>query len=209
MEGEDINAMLQSYSLLPPSQDIQIRSLTPPYVSNMQQMIKYQGYPAIVNRPNRSPAEVLFRLEGQQLTIPNIRSALSKAARDRGMPWTGQEGHHLSIHKWEMGERNVSSFSRRLHRPFYDAKHEADEVNRGAGEDGESSGNADLDAAVDEEPTEFQRLRRRPSPAYIIGFQNEAEAQTFVRFWHRRHLELANHDYDGDMAPTVNAEILW
>ena len=204
MGGEDVEALLQSYSLLPPSQEMNIRQLHPPFTPSVQQIMQYSGYPFIVKRLDKSPFEVLLQLEGPQLSIPNIRSAIFKVARDRGLPWTGSENHDMKVTKWEVRGSNVSPLSsKRLEDDWEGEQDRFDKAE--ALKHGDGPGGQD-----DNEPAEFRRQRRFAAPSYIIGFQTEGEAQTFVRFWHRRPMELANYDYaNGDIAPIVNAEMLW
>lgn len=194
--GEDIDALLQSYSLLPPSQQIELRQLTSPHSPSVAQIIAYRGYPAITARPDKAPVEVLLHLAGPQLTIPNIRLAFHRVARYRGMPWTGasQDYHTMNIRKWEVRGTNVSPMgTRRL-----------TEYNGTVG---------DMDDLHDEreDSDDTHRPRRAAVPRYIVGFETDAEAQTFVRYWHRRPLAMPeDFKYEnGDLPPIVNAEILW
>lgn len=188
VNGEDLHALLQTYSLIPPNQHIQLRQLRPPYTPSVEQIVNSGGYPALINRPDRAPVEVALRLEGPQLAIPHIKSALYYAAKHRGLPWTGQD-RAIDVFKWEPQGPSISPMGpRRLEEDLKDNEEEEEEA----------------------EEDETQARRRKPLPCYIIGFNTESEAQTFVRYWHRRPLELRDFIYeDNDIAPIANAEILW
>lgn len=215
--GEDIDNMIQSYSLVPLSQAITIRQLSPPLTPSVYQIVNHKGYPNLLLRPKRSPVEVMLRLEGPQLAISHIRSALSKTARDRGMPWTGKDNSEMKISKWEIRGTNISPMSNREFKVLKERRSEATEKSATSPpgeqeyedkyedtyEDDQEDGDEDGDVEV-------HRKRRQPAPGYIIGFDTESEAQTFVAYWHRRAMGLADFYYEnGDVAPLVNAEILW
>lgn len=186
VNGEDLDALLQTYALIPPNTQIQLRQLQPPYTPIVQRIVENWGYPAIVNRPDRSPVEVVLRLDGPQLAIPHIKSVLYYAAKHRGLPWTGNE-RAINLFKWESRTPNVSPMSLRRVR----------------------QGDED-DVEEDDSEDESQMRRRKPLPCYIIGFDTESEAQTFVRYWHGRPMELKDFVYENnDSAPIANAEILW
>lgn len=205
MGGEDLDSMIQSYSLLSLSQDMNIRQLSPPLAPSMQQIVNHRGYPNLVDRPNKSPFEVLLRLDGPQLAIPHIRIALAKAARDRAMPWTGKETSRIRIMRWDTRGTNVSPMSPRE----IDVEHKDD---IGARDRTGSLFGSELPGEIHEGEADRDRERKRRLAAarYILGFDTDIEAQAFVRFWHGRPLELVDTTcYDGDIAPVVNAEVLW
>lgn len=194
--GQDLDALLQSYALIPPSQTIELRQLSRPWTPLVEQIVRHQGYPHIVNRPNKSPVEVLLRLEGPKLSIPLVRSALVAAARRRDVPWTGVEVTKIPIEKWVAKNPDVSPLNPKNGLKDYELleSNSSESVQGGDGieeSDSRSSGG------------------RLPPACYIVGLQTEAEAQTFVRYWHRRPMELSIDGFDyGDVAPIVNAEIL-
>ncbi|GAB7349884.1 hypothetical protein MBLNU459_g0577t1 [Dothideomycetes sp. NU459] len=185
--GQDLHALLQSYALVPPSQSLHLRQLKRPFTSSVAQIVSNQGYPAIVNRPNRAPVEVVLRLEGPQLAVPHIRSAIYNAAKSRGLPWTGEQ-KALDVFKWEPHGRRVSPMGRQR------LEEHAETFEKDA-------------EGKDKEP---QRAMREALPCYTLGFNNESDAQTFVRYWHRRPMHLEDFVFeDSDTPPVVNAEILW
>lgn len=193
-EGEDVHALLDTYALLPSSQKIGIRQLKPPLTPALAQIVQHQGYPFIVNRPGRSNAEVLLQLEGPQPTAHGIRRAIVKAERELGVPWTGEflgDGQ-VKITKWEPQGRNVSPLSLRR-----DLREEVQEDgSRPRSAEGEGG-----DAWTVSKP--------QGNPTFILGFASDAEAERFVRYWHRRPLMQEPGYSNGDIDPVVNAEILW
>lgn len=199
-DGEDIHNMMQSYALTPSSQKPSIRQLAPPLAPLVQELVQHQGYPEIVNRKERSPFEVVIRLEGPSLTHHDIRSAFMLAERQRALPWTGTLPGSLNLQVWEGPDDTISPLSR----------HRGRRRVRGPIEEEDP----ELEPRNDDEQQEKERLderaRRKMNPSYILGFEKQAEAQAFVRYWHRRSLELPDFEYkNGDIAPVVSAEILW
>ncbi|KAF1352210.1 hypothetical protein BDV97DRAFT_397251 [Delphinella strobiligena] len=202
VNGEDIDNMIQSYSLVPLSQEISLRQLAPPLTLSVHQIVLHKGYPNLLIRPDRSPVEVMLRLEGPQLGISHIRSALNKAARDRGMPWTGKETYEMKISRWDIKGTNISPLSRRGFKELKERTFGA--MDKSGKQEDEN------DQAGEDEDQEARGKPRQTQPGYIIGFDTESEAQTFVAFWHRRAMELADFHYEGDdVAPLVNVDILW
>lgn len=201
-----MDALIKSYSLLGLHQKPSIRLLHPPFKPLIQQIIDHGGYPHIVSRPNKSPFEVLFYLEGPQLNIEQIRGVLKRTAKERQLPWSGDDTTRLArpfpIEKWEHASSHTIS-------PLGDRKLKFDWL-----QDDDSGVEA---AAEDEDDfTErerslgVRRQRRQPAVRYIAGFETEAEAETFARYWHARSMEP--HDSSvlaGDLAPIVHAELLW
>lgn len=162
----------------------------------------HQGYPEIVKRRGRSAAEVVIRLEGPQLPVLAMRGAFMVIERERGLPWTGSRPGSFTITKWEGPPEHLSPLSKK---------------NRGTRRYQGVNGDEDPEFAQprdEDERQERDRLDQRAIrtglASFIIGLGNEAEAQTFVRYWHRKSLEVPDYEYkNGDIAPVVDAEILW
>ncbi|KAL1303369.1 hypothetical protein AAFC00_006766 [Neodothiora populina] len=193
VNGENIEAMIQSYSLLPLSQEMDIRQLARPLRPSMQQIVNNLGYPHLVNRPTRMPAEVLLHLEGKEIPMPQIRYAFGKAARFRGLPWTGDD-RLIYLEKWDGGAKDISPMGSRGFK--FDVAHE------------EIAGPSDEESTTSlVEPS--RRKFRGALQRYIVGFDNQAEAETFVRHWHMQPLLGLDHMLNGDSAPIVNVEVLW
>lgn len=302
LEGENVHESLETYALIPPSQVLSLTLLTPPLAPNIATLVRHQGYPNVVLRPDKSPAEVLFRLEGAQLALNHIKSAILRAERVRGWQWTGDSMGSMPITKWEVEGEAASVFSRRklpnayadtaktsedrgelpqtlppnmqflpqdgapwrtpadtpndsgdtpgpsieegrasremqraddTFQPYVhgtsasrDVRQEDDtfkpfaaatSTSRDMGKEDKTlkpfaaATSASRDMGEDSASPYADMARRTPVPRYICGFATEAEAQTFVRYWHRRTMEpYADFDYEnGDIPPVVIAEILW
>jgi len=131
--------------------------------------------------------------------MSTIRDVLIKSAKDRHMPWNLKDGHNLTLWKWEVTGANISPMSSRRLPEAAEDDGRREEERRGSNSRDEKPGQ-------DDHPQQKAQL----PPSYIVGLHTEAEAQTFVRFWHRRPMEHPDHDFlNGDIAPVVNAEILW
>ena len=209
-EGEDIHELMQSYALTPPRQNISIRQLAPPLTPVIEHIVRSQGYPHIVNRPERAPAEVLMRLDGPQMTVFTMKDSFNKAERARGVPWVGGEYGNLKITKWEPIIEHISPLSpdKLPKKAGWDEWAEGDVAVTGA-RNGPDSERPTSDEEIKEEARLRDRVQRKDVPRYILGFANDAEASIFVRFWHRRPFgEHLNHEH-GELAATIHAEILW
>lgn len=93
LEGEDLHALLQDYSLCPPSQRINILSMFAPFGATIRRLIKHQGYPELTEPFDRTGRSVLFWIEGHSLTTNAVRSALDEDGRQRGLQWATQVGN--------------------------------------------------------------------------------------------------------------------
>lgn len=60
-----------------------------------------------------------------------------------------------------------------------------------------------------ESPSQGSRDKRKGKCSYLFGFDSEDAALTFVQYWHRRPLEMGTGYGNDDIAPVVNAELLW
>ncbi|KAK8192749.1 hypothetical protein M8818_007921 [Zalaria obscura] len=208
IDGEDVHAAMESYALLPPSQNISIRQLRPPLSPLVQQLIRHRGYPHVVNRPDRSPAEVLLRLEGPSLTLSELQDAFRKSEEDRMLPWTRQTMGGLQIAKWEVKSKPVSPLSDEA--LDEGPSSEEPQLNEESKEPETVTYTAFQSDAEQKARLEEAENARKRSPAFILGFQDLAEAESFARYWHRRPVELEDFSFDmGDSAPIANAEVLW
>lgn len=145
------------------------------------------------------PFEVRLALEGPQLSMTSIRQTLAASGAERALPWSGSQDNKLNIHKWEP-QQSVSPQDR-----SYYARSNMDTVPL------EDSTPVD-DAPGQAESSGSAQRRRIPRNVYLVGFNHEADAQTFVQYWHRRPMlpsRLNQSFEDGESAPIVNAELLW
>lgn len=109
VEGEDAYALLQDYALCSPSQRLQLRLMYPSYTPGTKAVLQGQGYPQLVDGEDKTGRSVLFRVDGQQVTTPVIRTTIAADGRQRGLAWNfaiekldtsqvGPEDHASSEH---------------------------------------------------------------------------------------------------------------
>ncbi|KAK6003673.1 hypothetical protein QM012_009444 [Aureobasidium pullulans] len=206
LNGQDIDSLLQTYTLLPPSRVLHLLPLPMQVSPSIVDIIHNQGYPDIVKGPLKEPYVVMIRLEGPQLPITMVRGVLGKVERERRIPWNREFGH-LSYRIWEPKPKNVSPLStnNRLDKGGNKTR------NRWL-EDIEEL--AEMDNALGEEDRHDERPggreRRKARSSYLFGFDSEDAALTFVQYWHRRSLDMSSMNFDTeDTAPVVEAELLW
>ncbi|KAK4996613.1 hypothetical protein LTR66_003812 [Elasticomyces elasticus] len=197
VKGEDVHDLLQNYALIPPSRTIDLRQLKPPLTPYVESIIQHMGYPTRMRRKDRSEHEVLLHLEGPQLSKDMIRAAIFHDGQNRALHWTG--GHEGNIKVTKLDSPSRASLS-----PLGSRKLPDDDVfpqegheqsrNEHEGDDGE----------------ERKTPMAKPAHKFIIDFDSDEAAQTFVTHWHRKEIPLADFTYEnGDTAPIVNAEVLW
>ncbi|MCJ1431141.1 hypothetical protein MMC27_000492 [Xylographa pallens] len=187
-KGQDVYALLQDFTISPPSVRMSLRVLIPPYHANLQRLLENEGYPQLVQPENKTGRAVLFWVDGHQPSALSVKTMLSKDGRDRGLQWGPLRGH---------GEIEV------LH---VQAEHSGGEIGANDITDpGDGHGRSEW------RDTEL-KPKRHGHQRWIISFEDEAEARRFVRVWHRRPypfpLQEESPSY-GEPAPLVHAEYMW
>ncbi|EME41853.1 hypothetical protein DOTSEDRAFT_74045 [Dothistroma septosporum NZE10] len=206
VEGLDLHSAIQAYSLIPPSQKLELRQLRPPLTPVVRALVKYKGHPNIIQRPGRMPFEARLTLEGPQLQASAIRHIIMESAKARSLSWSGDENVNVKVTKWEPQHR-VSA----LDNSEYAERFGDDDVNLTPQANEATKDGATLlaEAAGANE----SRKRRMPNPVYIVGFHTEGAALSFVSHWHRRPMESKGEgfygDSEGDSAPIAIVELLW
>jgi hypothetical protein len=216
LDGMDVNAAIEAYTLTPATQRLTLRQLKPPLAPVVNAIVRDGGYPALIHRKDKMPFELRLTLEGPQLPMTRIRYIMHESSRDRALGWSGGEGNNVKISQWEPIEhtsdqaRSVMD-KRATENPAANVDAAAKQVAISA------SRNVEV-AAVPrelEQPrylSNFEEKRRRtPHPVYILGFHTEHAAQSFMRYWHRRPMDWKGEhmDEEGDIPPITNVEILW
>lgn len=221
LDGQDIDAQLQTYTLVPPSRPLHLLPLPMQVSPSLVDIIHNHGYPDIVKGPLKEPYVVLVRLEGPQLPASLIRGILMQVERARRVPWNREFGE-LSYRTREPKPKNISPLDRksRLDKPEKNIQHnskndwfneleEISELNSQYNEDEpeHESGDGVEDRAS--APRE-RRDRSKAKLSHLFGFDTEDAALSFVQYWHRRRLEMIGMNYDhDDLEPVVDAELLW
>jgi hypothetical protein len=202
VNGLDVDSMLQTYTLIPPSRYLHLLPLPMRVTPSVADIVENHGYRDIVNGPLKEPYVVMIRLEGPQVPITMIKGALGKVERERRIPWNREFGD-LSHRTWEPKSRNISPLSRRANLGKnerdnrFDALEEIAEMNNDAEEE-------DV-----EDPSPGSRDKRKGRCSYLFGFDSEDAALTFVQYWHRRPIDMGAAYGNDDIPPVVNAELLW
>lgn len=203
VEGMDAHAVIESFSLTPPTQSLDLRQLKPPLSPMMDSVVRHSGYAAVVNRKDRMPYEARLTLEGPQLHISAIRHILLASGRDRGLGWSGGDDLAPRLTRWEpLPLREAPSPMRKTSTA---QKHTLAQESKTKVEESTSA-----DAS---KPQTHEQKRRTPQSVYIAGFHTEGAMQSFVRFWHRRPIDWETGQRsgieEGDLPPIANVEVLW
>lgn len=195
IDGMDAHAAMRSFSLVPPTQSIDLRQLNPPLPSVLEQIIRNKGYAAITARKGRSPYEARLTFEGPQLHMSAVKHVLVTSAKDRGLSWSGGESLAPTLTKWEPHWKN---YDHREHDPNDPPIGKRTEVQ---------------DHEPRSAPERDQQKKRTPLLVYIAGFQTERAMQSFVHYWHRRPMEVQSSQWNSieaaDLPPIANVEVLW
>lgn len=214
-EGEDVHDLMKSYTLTPPSQTLSLRKLAAPVAPLVQLIIDRQGYPDVVNRPGKSPAEVLLRLEGPLLYKNDILYAIRKAQIEHNVPLEAGEAYPR-ISEFVPTMTNVSPMSRKEMNikarngsviPSFDVEFGSDHTAASTDYISPST----IEEKLEEARMEHRAKARTPQPSYIVGFDSLQEADAFVSYWHQRAMEPkpGSKRHLDDRAPIVKAELLW
>lgn len=185
IEGMDAHAAIESFTLVPPTQSIDLRQLKPPLPPFLERLIKNRGYSKLVSRKDRLPYEARLTLDGPQLHMSAVKHVLLETARDRGLSWSGGDSLAPRLTKWEPRLKDDDSIAK----------------------DTRSQEHADAVEGTD------QQKRRTPLLVYVVGFHTERAMQSFVHYWHRRPMKLdtdkRNNLEAAELPPIANVEVLW
>lgn len=188
--GLNVLHALQAYTLFPPDQELQIKHIHAPLPPYLDEIARYGGAAALMDRPNKSPFEVRFTLDGANIRLPVVTRSIRRSGTERGLSWSGGDATVPRISLWK--PENPAY-------PFPWQRDWDDPNSAYSTADGE---------AMAEEPDKAKKPRAEP-PVYIIGFEEEATAQSFAYYWHRRKLDLDESSEHHKDPPTVNVELLW
>jgi hypothetical protein len=203
LNGMDVYAAIQAYTLTPSTQTLSLRQLRPPLSPLLASVVKNGGYSAVLNRPDKMPFEVRLTLEGHQLPITRIRYIIYESGRDRALGWSGGEEANIKITKYEPRRPEPSASGN-------------EEVAGGASNRTEQA-QLSFDMTKSQIPSgesyynDTLQKKRGANAVYILGFHTEHAAQSFIRYWHRRPMDWGSKkvEVEGDLAPIANAELLW
>lgn len=200
IEGLDAHAAIQAYTLVPPTQKLELRQLKPPLAPVMQTLVKHQGWKAINDRTDKMPFEVRLAMEGPQLGPSVVRHILMESGRARGLSWNGGEGLNMKVSRWA---------PQLMPSPIQND----DRAARGVGRTEEDQMRIDVSRhnQSSQDPQYAELKRRTPPEVYVVGFYTERAAQSFVAYWHQRPLEMPQPEdaSEWDAPPIANVSMLW
>ena len=203
VDGMDVYAAIQAYTLTPSTQTLNLRQLKLPMSPLVASIAKNGGYTAILNRPDKMPYEVRLTLEGPQIPLSRIRYIIYESGRDRALGWSGGDEANIKITKYE---------PRRPENPT-SGKEESVSVSWPPAEQSQLSFDMSRSRVTSSgsDASEDSLKRRKAHPVYILGFHTEHAAQSFIRYWHRKPMDWGSKraDPEDDLAPIANAELLW
>lgn len=203
VNGMDVYAAIQAYTLTPSTQTLNLRQLRPPLSPLLASIVKNGGYSAVLNRPDRMPYEVRLTLEGPQLPLTRIRYIIYESGRDRALGWSGGDEANIKITRYEP----------KRHAPSTGGIEEGARAESSRTEQAQLSWDMSKSrvAPAGSDGSDSAQKRRAAHPVYILGFHTEHAAQSFVRYWHRKPMDWGNKkaDLEDDLAPIANAELLW
>ncbi|KAK0288839.1 hypothetical protein LTS16_002207 [Friedmanniomyces endolithicus] len=215
IDGMDAHSAIQSFALVPASQDLDLRQLEPPLSPMMTSIVRNRGYNPLVSRSDRMAFEVRLTLDGPQIPANRIRYVLLETARDRSLAWSGGEELAPKITKWEP-KYTVSPWDResRTARAVSSANNRSEEEQMQWDLEKQKRKTERAGMAMEFGPNgQEQKQMRTPGAVYVLGFYTEMAAQQFVQHWHQRPMAGKGDDgeqgSEDELPPVANAEILW
>ncbi|MCJ1476949.1 hypothetical protein MMC13_005618 [Lambiella insularis] len=192
-EGHDVYAMLQDFTLSPPSVRLHLRIVFQPFTAALRLVSEHHGYPQLVDGNDKAGRAVLCWVDGYQPSKFALRDMLSKDGNNRGLQWGPLRG------EGDIEVLNVDADAE-------GGDGEKSEEAAGDHRSGQSRGKIPLARDVELKPKRHGRQR------FLISFEDENEARRFVRLWHRRPYPFPLQDEAptyGEPEPLVHAEYAW
>ncbi|KAK5118088.1 hypothetical protein LTR62_004134 [Meristemomyces frigidus] len=214
IDGMDAHEAIESFTLVPASQPLEMRQLQPPLSPLMESIVRHQGYGALVRRSDKMPFEVRLTLDGPQISSGSIRRILLAVAQDRALGWSGGVEMIPKITEWipratVSPSDHHSRQARKLALANERTEEEQMELDLRRQERQLVREREGVDLTSDDVK---QMLRRTPKVVYVVGFHTDLAAQHFVRHWHRKPMfwkQEQDREWEDDLPPVANAEILW
>ncbi|KAI0019527.1 hypothetical protein F4780DRAFT_780373 [Xylariomycetidae sp. FL0641] len=223
--GTSAAASVAAFTLVPSSAKLRLRPST---AAPGPERLDTGGAALVAGRLAarcRTPHLVLLRLEGGRLPLAAVRAAVRQDGQHRALPWRilDREVEEPGSAAGRDDDTGILPFGssglRRARRREFEegvraaALHQADEESAARGEDPRGGGGeedmmmetplAHMDEAEARQYREYAR--------FVIPFADDAEAQRFVRCWHRRELQVqVGAENSGVEANRlINATVLW
>jgi hypothetical protein len=209
INGEDVSALVQSFSLIPPQQKLYLHYLSPPFTPFQQNIFKRGGYAQILGEGREGIAQVMVEfLAGRQPSWFDIHDSIYLDGRRRGLEWKLLPGES-SIRKVDMNQRtkkNENSVLEDEDETEPDVEDALSDLELSGTESGGKRKKTVKEQA--KTPTYGQR--------WILSFESVVEAKRFALAWHGRafpwHGRALKKWQDkgfGEQTLMVNAEFLW
>ncbi|KAI1409088.1 hypothetical protein F5Y13DRAFT_94916 [Hypoxylon sp. FL1857] len=202
-KGRDVAALIKAFTLVPPSQRYHLELST----SHTREKIEDLdlGGAAFVDQLAAKAGTkhlVLVTVDGGRISVDTLRQAIAEDGVERNLPWrvTDLENGIMPFGKSILKKQDMDDkdFEQGL----------LDQVGR-------SMGHKDRGEAGEESIVDDRKYRRYPR--FIVPFTDGAEAQRFVRGWHRRQFKIhmkhereeGKDDVSWDETRTLNVSVLW
>ncbi|KAI1394106.1 uncharacterized protein F4822DRAFT_387083 [Hypoxylon trugodes] len=196
---EDVDVALKSFTLVPPSQRYHLELSSGR--GNMVDDLDSGGGSFVDQLAARAGSRhlVLVTVDGGRISVDTLRQAIEEDGVERNLPWrvTDLENGILPF-----GKSVLKKHDRTFEQSLLD-------------QTGQAVGETNVDENREgAEVVDDKKYRRYPR--FIIPFEDAAEAQRFVRGWHRRQFKLRmsieeNEDkqVNWDEIRTLNTSVLW
>jgi hypothetical protein len=108
-DEEDLDALLQAFTLIPPSQkSVSIRMLKKPFRPSVQRLLTNTCHPALAARRGREDNMVLFSLDRGSVSSYDLRTMIGNDGKERNLKWNLKRIDDLSkLNRSSRGEKNI------------------------------------------------------------------------------------------------------
>ncbi|KAI2618861.1 hypothetical protein GGR54DRAFT_604869 [Hypoxylon sp. NC1633] len=224
LEAVDVAEAIAEFTLVPPSQRLELEESTTRTRAQLEDLDLGGGeegsfVDALAARTGTKHM-VLVTVDGGRVSLDTLRRAIEDDGVDRNLAWrvTDLENGILPF-----GKSIVKSRDRSFEQNLLDQAGRA--VSKGAGNGDGGRGRGEEDHGVGRGEETSARRGNRPGttddgtyrryPRFIVPFTDNAEAQRFVRSWHRRQFNLRMSTEERgkevlwDESRIFNASVLW
>lgn len=175
-KGEDVRSLIKLYTLTPYGSPLRLFQPPNELPDWLAAIADSRGQPEIVKRPGRMPAEVALRFPMSRITKAELEAALSAAEKRRNLPWCGTSFSSFKCDAW----RSPASLGTELR--IRTKKHRSPQSSMPINNETHTLAAAlDQPVKIDEQAEPENR-----ASVFIVGLGSRAEAESFVRYWHRR-----------------------
>lgn len=190
LKGEDVRELIRSYTLSTYKSPLRLYQPRGEMPDALAAIVECGGLPHVVNRPGRMPAEVAVRFPMSPMTMEEWEAAVAESEVARNLPWVSSSFSAFRCQEYRRpGPRGARRRDRSKQSPRED-------VSSGTEFQNEVS---DGDEIVD---------TPRKQSTIIMGFDTPAEAEAFVRYWHRRVVPSSDRRERSKPPIIVEADVL-